>query len=334
MSSAPVSLPAQDTTDPSGERPTPPPSGGRPSGRRRRWVPSTYWLYLSPGLIAFALIIAVPFVMNIWYSLHKWRGGKTEMRWVGLENYQDLMHDDQFWQSFQNSVYMIVAMVIVPTVIGLVLASVLFDYIGKHFSGRVASFLRATYYLPQILPVAVAGILWNWILNAQTGALNEILKTLGVSNPPDWLGNPSTALPSVMVVLIWIQIGYPTVIFMSALQRVDPELYEAAELDGANWWRRFRAITLPQIKPETFVITLTCTIAALKVFGPIYVLTRGGPEGSTLVPSYYSYLNFFDKSKVGYGAAIATVLTVIIIVIASIIQLLQNRSARKEERGF
>jgi len=136
-----------------------------------------------------------------------------------------------------------------------------------------------------------------------------------------------------MFVLIWIQIGYPTVIFMSALQRVDPELYEAAELDGAGWLARFRAITIPQIKPETFVIVLTCTIAALKVFAPVYVLTRGGPESSTLVPSYYSYLNFFDKSKVGYGAAISTVLTLVIIVIAGVIQFFQNRSARREEEG-
>jgi raffinose/stachyose/melibiose transport system permease protein len=141
-------------------------------------------------------------------------------------------------------------------------------------------------------------------------------------------------LPAVMLVLIWIQIGYPTVIFMSALQRVDPELYEAAEVDGAGWWARFKAITLPQIKPETFVITLTCTVAALKVFGPIYVITRGGPESSTLVPSYYSYLNFFDTKKVGYGAAVATVLTIVIIIVAVAIQVLQNRSAKREEMGL
>jgi raffinose/stachyose/melibiose transport system permease protein len=120
---------------------------------------------------------------------------------------------------------------------------------------------------------------------------------------------------------------------MSALQRVDPELYEAAELDGANWWRRFRAITIPQIRPETFVVVLTCTVAALKVFGPIYVLTRGGPEGSTLVPSYYSYLNFFDKSKVGYGAAISNVLTLVILVVAVVILVAQSRSERKEREG-
>lgn len=299
----------------------------------KRTSKAGYWLYLIPGIIAFTVVIIIPFVMNLYYSLTKWKGGAAKKKFVGIQNYLDLAHDAAFWQSFKNSLWMIVSMVIIPTLIGLLLASVLFDYVGKHFNGRVASFLRATYYLPQILPVSVAGILWNWILNAQTGALNQLLRNLGITDPPNWLGSTTTALPSVMVVLIWIQIGYPTVIFMSALQRVDPELYEAAEIDGAGWWQRFRAITIAQIKPETFVIVLTCTIAALKVFAPIYVLTRGGPESSTLVPSYYSYLNFFDKSKVGYGAAIATVLTVVIMIVAGVIQLVQNRSARKEREG-
>jgi len=303
----------------------------RPSRRRSRSL--AYLPYLIPGAVCFTIIILVPLALNVWYSLNSWKGGMSPMRFIGLDNYAQLLDDAKFWASFRNSLSMIVAMVIIPTLIGLVLAAVLFDYIGKHFGSRTAATLRAMYYLPQILPISVAGIVWNWILNSQTGAVNTILRGLGVTDPPNWLGSTSTALGSVMFVLIWIQIGYPTVIFMSALQRVDPELYEAAELDGAGWFARFRAITVPQIRPETFVIVLTCTIAALKVFAPIYVLTRGGPESSTLVPSYYSYLNFFDKSKVGYGAAISTVLTIVIIVIAGVIQVFQNRSARREEEG-
>ncbi|GAA1709430.1 sugar ABC transporter permease [Isoptericola hypogeus] len=292
-----------------------------------------YLPYLIPGAVLFVVVIGYPLVTNVYISLFSWRGGLAPLEWVGFDNYAELWQDSDFWTSFQNSIWMIVAMVIVPTAIGLILAAVLFDYLGRRFGGRAASVLRATYYLPQILPVAVAGVLWNWILNAQTGALNEILRGFGVENPPNWLGDPTFALPSVMLVLIWVQIGYPVVIFMAALQRVDPELYEAAELDGAGWWRRFRAITIPQIRPETFVVTLTCTVAALKVFGPIYVLTRGGPESSTLVPSYYSYLNFFDKSRVGYGAAVATVLTVVIIAVAVIILALQARAERREGVG-
>lgn len=304
-----------------------------PAAKRRKapWVP--YLPYLIPGALAFCLIIGYPLVMNVYVSLFKWKGGLAPMRWYGLGNYADLLADEAFWTSFRNSISMIVAMVIVPTLIGLLLAAVLFDYLGRRFGSRVASVLRATYYLPQILPVAVAGVVWNWILNAQDGAVNVILTNLGVTDPPDWLGNPVLAMPSVMLVLIWVQIGYPVVIFMAALQRVDPELYEAAELDGANWWARLRAITLPQIRPETFVVTLTCTVAALKVFAPVYVLTRGGPEGTTLVPSYYSFLNFFDKSKVGYGAAVATVLTLVIIAVASVILMLQARAERREREG-
>ncbi|MFI9488708.1 carbohydrate ABC transporter permease [Promicromonospora sp. NPDC052451] len=306
-----------------------------PRGTRRRraeWV--AYLPYLLPGAIAFGVVIGYPLLTNVYFSLFKWRGGMAPLRWNGLGNYVDLLGDDKFWTSFGNSLAMIVAMVLVPTLLGLVLAAVLFDYLGRRFGERVSSVLRATYYLPQILPVAVAGVLWNWILNSQTGALNVILRGLGVETPPNWLGDPDTALPSVMLVLIWVQMGYPVVIFMAALQRVDPELYEAAELDGAGWWDRFRAITVPQIRPETFVVTLTCTVAALKVFGPIYVLTRGGPESSTLVPSYYSYLNFFDKSQVGYGSAIATVLTLVIVVVALVILGLQNRAERREREGI
>ncbi|MFD2793147.1 carbohydrate ABC transporter permease [Promicromonospora vindobonensis] len=293
-----------------------------------------YLPYLLPGGIAFLVVIGYPLVTNVYFSLFKWRGGMAPLRWNGLGNYADLMADDKFWTSFANSAAMIVAMVVVPTLLGLMLAAVLFDYLGRRFGARVSSVLRATYYLPQILPVAVAGVLWNWILNSQTGALNVILRGIGIETPPNWLGDPSTALPSVMLVLIWVQMGYPVVIFMAALQRVDPELYEAAELDGAGWWDRFRAITVPQIRPEIFVVTLTCTVAALKVFGPIYVLTRGGPESSTLVPSYYSYLSFFDKSQVGYGAAIATVLTLVIVVVAVIILGLQSRAERREREGI
>lgn len=292
----------------------------------------SYWAYLLPGAVLFTAVILVPFVMNVYFSLTKW-AGIGDPRFIGFDNYTRLFQDETFWLSFRNSIAMIVAMVVVPTLLGLLLAAVLFDYLGRRFPGRVASILRATYYLPQILPVAVAGILWGWILNPQTGALNVVLRRIGLDSLAlNWLGDTTTALPTVMMVMIWVQVGYPVVIFMAALQRVDPELYEAAELDGAGWFRRFKAITLPQIKPETFVVTLTCTIAALKVFGPIYVLTKGGPENTTNVPSYFSYQNFFPKSQVGYGAAIATVLTVIVVVVALVFIRAQAASERKEGR--
>jgi ABC-type sugar transport system permease subunit len=278
-----------------------------------------YWLYLVPSLILFVGVIAVPFLMNLGVSFTRWSGVGTP-RWIGLDNYARLLEDERFWLSFQNNVALIVAMAIVPTAFGLLLAAALFDFIGKRFGPRTASALRAMYYLPQVLPVAVAGVVWGWMLHPSYGAINQ---ALGLDL--DWLGDPDLALATVMAVMVWFQLGYPVVIFMAGLQRVDPAFYEAAELDGASWWRRVWHITIPQIRPEIFVVLLTCTIAALKVFGPIFVLTRGGPGNATMVPSYFSYLNFFQKSNVGYGSAIATVLAVIIIVVTFLFLRLQER---------
>ncbi|MGA4990462.1 carbohydrate ABC transporter permease [Nonomuraea bangladeshensis] len=278
-----------------------------------------YWLYLVPSLVLFTAVIVVPFLMNVGASLTRWSGVGTP-RWVGFDNYARLLKDERFWQSFQHNAGLIVAMAVVPTAIGLVLAAALFDYIGKRFGPRTASALRAAYYLPQVLPVAVAGVVWGWLLHPSYGAVNELL---GLDL--DWLGDPDLALATVMAVMVWFQLGYPVVIFMAGLQRVDPAYYEAAEIDGASWFRRFWHITIPQIRPEIFVVLLTCTIAALKVFGPIFVLTRGGPGNATMVPSYFSYLNFFQKSNVGYGSAIATVLALIIIVVTFLFLRVQER---------
>jgi raffinose/stachyose/melibiose transport system permease protein len=291
----------------------------------------TFWVYLIPGLALLALIIVVPLVWNVYLTFTDYRGIRPP-EWVGLENWEKLAGDTTFWTSFRNSIAMILAMVVVPTLLGLVLAAMLFDLIGKKFGGRIASFLRATYYLPQILPGVVAAIVIGWILRPQNGALNQVLDGVGLGGiAQNWLGDPDTALPSIMVIMIWVQLGYPIVIFMAALQRVDPELYEAAELDGANWIQRFRAITVSIIRPEIFVVTLTCTIAALKVFGPIYTLTGGGPGTSTIVPAYYAYSEFFQSQQVGYGATIATALTIVIAAVSVVFLLAQTRLERQEE---
>ncbi|MEV6849435.1 sugar ABC transporter permease [Actinoplanes sp. NPDC051411] len=288
-----------------------------------------YAIYLIPGIIASTLVIIVPLVMTIGTSFTRWTGVGSPT-WIGFQNYTRLFHDELFWSSFGHIILMVVAMAVIPTLLGLVLAAVLFDYVGKRFSDRWASFFRSGFYLPQVIPLAVTGIIWGWILHPDYGALNKILNAVGLhSLAVDWLGNPKYALFTVMAVLIWIQLGYPIVMFMSGLQRVDPSLYEAADLDGATWWQRFRKITIYMIRPEFYVVLITTTIAALKVFAQIFVLTRGGPSNATIVPSYFAYKNYFEKAQVGYGSAISTVLTVLIIVLAFVFLRLQNRAERQ-----
>ena len=292
---------------------------------RPREGSAAYLPYLLPSAALFVAVIVVPFLMNVGASFTRWQG-VGEPEWVGLENYRRLLADGTFWASFRHNAALIVAMAIIPTAAGLVVAGALFDVVGKRFGPRPASALRACVYLPQVLPVAVAGVVWGWILHPSYGFLNAALEAVGLGAlAQDWLGNPRIALASVMGIMVWVQLGYPVVMFMAGQQRVDPSLYEAAEIDGASWWRRLWHITIPQIRPEIYVVLLTCTIAALKVFAPIFVLTRGGPGGATIVPSYFSYQNFFEKTQVGYGAAIATVLTLLIVVLAAAFLRVQSR---------
>ncbi|MBW8872381.1 MAG: sugar ABC transporter permease [Leifsonia sp.] len=310
------------------------PQRRRQRGRSESLMPGgghgRFWWYLLPGFVLLTVIVLVPLLWNIYLSFTSYRGIRPP-KFIGLNNWVRLFGDDKFWTSFGNSIAMVIAMVVIPTLVGLILAAMLFDLIGKKFGGKLASFLRATYYLPQILPVVIAAIVIGWILRPDNGALNTMLQAVGLGQfAHNWLGSPDTALASIMAVMVWVQLGYPVVIFMAALQRVDPELYEAAELDGANWLQRFRSITVSIIRPEIFVVTLTCTIAALKVFGPVYTLTRGGPGNATMVPSVYSYSEFFQSQQVGYGATIATALTVVIIAVSVLFIIAQNRAERRE----
>jgi raffinose/stachyose/melibiose transport system permease protein len=296
--------------------------------RRRPARNRGYAVFLLPGLIASVAVIVVPLVMTVGISFTRWPGiGRPE--WIGFANYTRLFADSNFWASFEHIALLIVAMAVIPTLLGLVLAAVLFDYVGKAWGSRTASLFRSGFYLPQVLPVAVTGIVWGWILHPSYGALNRILDSVGLrSLAVNWLGDPKYALYSVMAIMVWIQLGYPVVMFMAGLQRVDPELYEAADLDGASWWQRFRRITVHLIRPEIYVVLVTTTIAALKIFGQIFVLTRGGPGNATLVPSYFAYKNFFEKANVGYGSAISTVLTVLILGLTVVFLQLQSRDER------
>jgi len=277
--------------------------------------PSGYLLYIIPSAIGFVGIIIVPFILNIAASFTQWRGVGIP-KFIGLANYARLLKDELVWEGFYHSLVFILSMAVIPTILGLFLAALLFDYVAARFGKATASFFRAGFYLPQILPLAVAGVLWGWIFSP-IGVLNTALKAWGLDFlTRNWLGDPSTAILCVMFVMVWLQLGYSLVIFMSGLARVDPALYEAAELDGATWFERFRYITVHMLRPEVFVVGLTTTIAALNVFAPVFVLTKGGPNNATTVPSLLAYYHFFTTNRVGYGATITTVQTVLTMLLA------------------
>lgn len=289
----------------------------------------SYYLYLLPGAIGFVAIVLLPQIANFVLSFTAWKGVGLP-RFVGLQNYSKLLTDGQFWGSMTHTLLFIISMTIIPVLIGLVLAALLFDYIRDEFGEQVSSIFRAGFYLPQILPVTAAGVLWGWILSP-VGVVNIILKAVGLGGmAQNWIGDATYALPAVSFVIVWIQVGYCLVVFMAGLSRIDPALYEAAELDGAGWWQRLITITIPLLAPEIFVVVLTTLIAALKVFAPIFVLTAGGPDNATLVPSYLTYYHFFTTQRVGYAASIAVVQTILTIVLAVIFLRFQASQEAKE----
>lgn len=299
--------------------------------KKRSSLNKGYVVFLIPGALLFLILIVIPFLVNVGTSFTKWQGVGTPT-WIGLANYEKAFGDKIFWTSFKNNISIIIVMTTIPTFIGLLLATIFFDFVAKRFGAGVASFFRAGFYVPQIIPVVVAAIVWRWILQPNWGVLNWLLTSVGLDSlTQNWLGDRATALPSVMTMMIWFQIGYPLVIFMSALQRLDPELYEAASIDGASWLQKFFFITMPLIRPEIYVVLLTTTIYSLKTFGQIFAMTRGGPGTATYVASYFSYKYFFENSNVGYGSTMATMLTVIIILITIVWVRVQTQQEIQKE---
>ena len=275
-----------------------------------------YYWYAVPGVTAFATLVGGAFAYNIYLSFTDWQGIGTPV-WVGLANYENLVHDRVFWISFLHAFEFIFAMSLAPTAIGLLIAALIYDFIARHFGNAVSTFLRVSLYVPQIIALPVVGILWAWMLSPNVGVINTILRKIGLGNLAlNWLGQSSTAMFALSIMMIWIQVGYTIVIFISGMSRLDPYLDEAAQLDGATWFERFRIVTIPQLYPEISVVLLTTTVAALKVFGPVFVMTNGGPGDATQVPAYFSYFHFFSTLRVGYGASIATVLALLLTVLA------------------
>lgn len=286
---------------------------------------AVYYLYLIPGVVSFGLVAGGSFLYNAYLSFTKWNGlGKPE--WIGMENYAKLMHDHTFWVSFLHAFQFIGAMSIVPTFLGLLVAALIYDFVATRFGNGMSTFLRISFYVPQIIALPVSGILWTWMLSPNIGVINTALRKFGLDSLAlNWLGEPKSAIFAISVMMVWIQIGYTIVIFVSGMARLDPSLDEAGQLDGASWFQRFRIITVPQLYPELSIVLLTTTVAALKVFGPIYVMTSGGPGDSTQVPAFFSFFHFFTTQKVGYGAAVATILALILTVLAVVLLQVQKR---------
>ncbi len=265
---------------------------------------------VAPAMILLAVLLAVPTVLTVIYSLHDVpASGSSFGPFVGIENYTIIFASPVFWRSAQVTATFAVGFVALSTLIGLAMAILL----NQRFIGR--GLARAMLIIPWATPWLVIGILWKWFADGSVGGLNAVLLMLGLtSDYHPFLSDPNTALPITVLAAVWRQASFAGILLLAGLQTLPEELHEAAQLDGANWWQRFTNITLPWLKPVLITVTVFNVIYAFLQFDVVFAMTQGGPGDTTQVLSVLIYRQLFVNTNIGLGSALAVILGVVALV--------------------
>ena len=277
------------------------------------------YLFLLPNLLGFVIFTALAVVASAAISLTSW-DLLSDPEFIGLQNYIDLLtHDPLFRTVLWNTFYFTVVSVPASTVIALGLALMF------NTGLRAIPLFRTMYFLPVITATVVVALVWRWFFNPDFGILNYALFRLGIDGPPNWLSTRTWAMPSVIIVSVWKQVGYNMVIFLAGLQAIPTTLYEAASIDGAGRWQRFRNITLPLLTPTTFFVLIISIIGSLQVFDAVLVLTGGGPANATRTIVFHIWEEAFVFLEMGYAAAVAWMLFIMVFLVTALQWKLQKR---------
>jgi multiple sugar transport system permease protein len=266
------------------------------------------YLFIAPVVILFGLFRVAPSIQTLLYSFYKVELLKGRFTFIGLDNFHDLLTDEIFRRATVNTLIYVITIVPISAFLGLILA-VLFN---ARF--HLKEFFKAVYFSPMITSTVAAAMVWWWMYNPQFGIFNVLLKLVGLPEQP-WLMSSHMALPSIIIFSIWKTLGYNMIIYLAGLQAVPPQFYEAATIDGAGALERFWRITVPLLAPTTTFILIYNTILALQVFDQVFVLTGGGPAGSTNVVVLDLYRQAFERYNFGYAAAEAMVLFLFIMAV-------------------
>ena len=281
----------------------------------------TGWLFVSPALIGFGIFTFGAILYSLYLSFTDYNLlGSPE--WLGLENYIRAFTNDQyFYQYFGNTFYFALVLVPVVLVISLFLAILINKKVGK-----IAKAYRVALFLPSITSTVAVSMVWLWIFNPDMGIMNNFLTAIGFHNPPMWLSDPEWSKPALIIMRVWQMSGYYMLLFLAGLQTIPETLYEAAEVDGASSWQKFRRITVPMLSNTTFVVVILLVIESFNMFESILVMTEGGPLGSTSTIMYYIYEQGFMSYNMGYASALAWIFFALILVFT----LIQFRFRREQ----
>jgi raffinose/stachyose/melibiose transport system permease protein len=281
------------------------------------------WFFVVPALLFYAVFVLQPLVLTVQYSLYRW-DGVGPATWVGLANYASVLSEPKLLETLFNAFRLVLFFSLIPVALGLVTASV----IHRVATGRLGALSRTVLFLPQVIPLVAAGIIWGRLLSLP-GLINQGITAIGLEDiTRAWLGDFDTALPAVGVIGIWVLLGFCTVLLLTGMTKVDAALYESARLDGAGWFPEFRAITVPSLRYEIGVCLTVTIIAALAAFDIVYVSTGGGPGNATAVPGIQIYILAFLERQVGLASALAVVLVILVLLVILPIQRLSREDAR------
>ncbi|WP_066056493.1 carbohydrate ABC transporter permease [Robertmurraya korlensis] len=273
------------------------------------------YLYIAPCILLMGLFVYYPIVENFRFAFYEFSAFSPDKVFVGFENFLALFQDEVFYIAIKNNIWYAVISIICQVFGGLVLAAILEDPLTRLFSG----FFRTTFFLPVIISITVIALLFSFVYNPDIGILNSFLRLLGLEEwTRAWLGESETAIFAVIAVSQWQSIGYIMMLFIVAIQSIPQELYEAADIDGANKFYKFLHITVPQVKEMLFVATLITLTGAFTVFNEPYILTSGGPGNASEVLGTLLYKSAFFRDEMGYASAIATIILILSLVAAMI----------------
>jgi ABC-type sugar transport system permease subunit len=284
---------------------------GRARGPRRKPRFNSAYLFILPSVLLIGVFIAEPIVQSGWMSLHDWTVGESHHKFVGLDNYTALYHDSRFWNALKVTAIYTAAVSVGQVLLGLAIASRL------RRTTWYSALLRTAFFFPFIASLVVSGIIWKFLLDPQVGLVDAWLSDIGIS-PPEWLQSTSLALPTVIAVGIWKNVGFTMIVLLAGMQQIPPHLYEAASLDGAGPWQRFRHVTLPALRPALLFTTLIATITGLQLFDLVFAMTSGGPIFHTESVVMYLYQKGFVEFQMGYASAVAWILFVIILAVSAL----------------
>lgn len=289
--------------------PAPAVRDARPQARHSRAGGLTGLGFVGPFLVFYVLFLILPLALAVLFSLFNTSLALPGLgRWEGLHNYGELFSDSYFWSSMWHTV--LFTLVSTPV---LVAVSFLFA-LGVHRHRHGQWFFRLAFFLPYILPSAVVALIWLWMFEPGYGLADGALHLVGLGAPP-WLSSTSVALYSIVLVTVWWTVGFNFILFLAGLQEIPPELYEAAEMDGASRTTQVRRITVPMLGRTITLVTVLQIIASLKIFDQVYLMTQGGPNFSTRVALEYIYDTGFTSGRIGYASAASLVLFVVIAII-------------------